>query len=363
LKIIHTEASWGWGGQEIRILTESQALIARGHQVCVVADPRSQIFKNARKYNVSVYPVTMGKKRLKDLLSVRRAITRTEPDLIVCHSSTDHWLVAIARLTLNSRFKVVRARHISAPVKANLATRWLYTKGCEAVTTTSHSIAQHLIDTLDIQTSKVHNIPTGLDWEPPSNQEVLDTRLRVRPLFGLDSQSILVVIVATLRSWKGHDDLLLAWLDLQRLGIYSKAKLLIVGDGPQRNQLEQRVNELSLKSTVSLVGHRTDVRDLLLAADLFCLPSYANEGVPQAVLQAMAVGLPIISSRIPGIVEAVKGYDSKVLVPPRSIPELTKALTATFEEISQRGQQARHPLIKFSMTEMIDRCLEVYRIS
>ena len=122
MKILHTEASSGWGGQEIRILTESQVFIKNGHEVMIAADLDSQLAKKAASFNVPIYPINLKKKNIKSLIALRQLIKQLEPDLISCHSSTDHWLSAIARLTLNKRPAIVRTRHISAPVTRNIPT-------------------------------------------------------------------------------------------------------------------------------------------------------------------------------------------------------------------------------------------------
>lgn len=92
MRILHTEASLGWGGQEIRVLTEAQVFLKHGHEVFLAADLKSQIAKKASAYGVKVIPIHLNKKRLKDLFELRRVIKNIEPDVINCHSSTDHWL-------------------------------------------------------------------------------------------------------------------------------------------------------------------------------------------------------------------------------------------------------------------------------
>ncbi len=96
MRILHTEASSGWGGQEIRILTESQVFIKHGHEVAIAADINSQIAKRAHEYGVPVYAIQLKKKRLADLLALKKVIQIFQPDVVSCHSSTDHWLSAIA---------------------------------------------------------------------------------------------------------------------------------------------------------------------------------------------------------------------------------------------------------------------------
>ena len=108
IKVLHTESSLGWGGQEIRVLTEAKIFSKYGHEVIIAADKNSLIAKRAHLYGIKCIPIKLQKKRFTDLLSLRKLIKKEDPDVISCHSSTDHWLSALARLTLNKKPAIVK---------------------------------------------------------------------------------------------------------------------------------------------------------------------------------------------------------------------------------------------------------------
>ena len=91
------------------------------------------------------------------------------------------------------------------------------------------------------------------------------------------------------------------------------ARLAVVGDGPQKDALAAQVRELGLRERVRLVGNQQDVAPWLRAFDVFALPSYANEGVPQALLQAMAVGVPCVTTAV-GAIGEIAIHDATALV-------------------------------------------------
>ena len=131
MKILHTEASLGWGGQEIRILSEAAGLMARGHLVALACPEESRIFREAERYSVPVVAVAIGKKRLGGLLALRRLLVRQPFDVINTHSSTDSWLAALACASLKGSPPIVRTRHVSTPLGNRATTRWLYDRAKE----------------------------------------------------------------------------------------------------------------------------------------------------------------------------------------------------------------------------------------
>lgn len=324
MRILHTEASSGWGGQEIRILTESQVFVRHGHELLIAADVDSQIAKNAAAYGIKALPIKLKKKRFADLFALRRVISEQKPDVINCHSSTDHWLSALARLTLKHKPAIVRTRHISAPVHRNKPTRWLYNKGAEAVMTTGVSIREQLISDGFVDANRVFSVPTGIDTDvfTPGDKQ------KQRNLLKLPSDHFIFGICATLRSWKGHSDLIQAFDLLNN----SNVSLLIVGDGPQLDKLKKLISETHFPHNIHLVGNQANVLPYLQSMDCFVLPSYANEGVPQALLQAMAVGLPVISCPIGGIPEALQDYAQGTLTPTQNPQALSQAMLKQLED-------------------------------
>ena len=125
LNVVHTEASTGWGGQELRILTEMEGMARRGHRLHLVAPANAQIVAAARARGLSVEALPIEWKRLPGLVAMRRWLARhaIEFDVINAHSSTDAWLAALARTTLPGAPALVRTRHLSTPVNRLPTTR------------------------------------------------------------------------------------------------------------------------------------------------------------------------------------------------------------------------------------------------
>jgi len=356
LRIVHTESSLGWGGQEIRILAESQGLIRRGHQVSLVCPPEARIFTEARTWGVPAVGMPLAKKRLVGLRGLIEWFRANRCDVVSSHSSTDSWLAALALLTLGRPFPIVRTRHISAPVPRNPWTRWLYTRAAARVVTTGERLRRQLIDENRFPAERIESVPTGVD----AGRFRPGERAAARQQLGLDSERSLVGIVATLRSWKGHRYLVEALKALPE-----SVALAIVGDGPQREALAKRIGQLGLGRRVRMAGDQADVLPWLRALDVFVLPSYANEGVPQALVQAMLVGLPCVTTAAGGIPEIAEHERSALVVPPRDPAALAAAIARLLADEGLRrelGTAARkHCVENCSYERMLERMEAIYR--
>ena len=353
MRILHTEASLGWGGQEIRVLTEAQVFMNHGHEVFLAADLKSQIAKKASSYGVKIISINLNKKRLNDLFALRKVIKDIKPDVINCHSSTDHWLSAIARLTLKVKPAIIRTRHISTHVHRNKPTKWLYNNGTDAIMTTGQSIRAQLLDDNFVDERTIFSVPTGID----TDRFCAGDKIKQRGLLGLSPGHFVFGIIATLRSWKGHADLIAAFNLLKNPNV----TLVIVGDGPQMENCQKLATASAYPEHIKIVGEKYDVVPYLQAFDCFVLPSYANEGIPQALLQAMSVGLPIISCPIGGIPEAVEGYEEATLVATQNPKELAEAMLKELVKDRKTAKQERQTL--YSLERMYKSVLSVFNLA
>ena len=357
LHVVHTEASLGWGGQEIRILTEARGLIARGHRIELLCPAEARICAEAPVFGVPVTPLPIGRKNLRGVLALRQRLEREHCNIVNTHSSTDSWLAAIACATLSSAPPLVRTRHISAAIPANVATRWLYQTATRSIVTTGERLREQLVRDNGFDPDRIVSVPTGVD----TSRYYPGERDAQRRALGLPQGVPTIGIVATLRSWKGHRYLLDA---VARLADRT-TRLVIVGDGPQRAALEQQIPALGLSDRVTLTGNQNDVAPWLRCFDVFALPSYANEGVPQSIVQAMLTALPVVTTDVGSIGEAVQDGSTGMMVPPENAGALAAALATLLGDAALRerlGTAARAAALgKFSLEVMLDRMESVFR--
>lgn len=348
----------GWGGQEIRILTEAAGFRRRGHDVAVLAAHGARIVEEAPRFDVPVTPLPIGRKRPAGLAAMARALRVDPPDIVNTHSSTDSWLCALACRLIGSHAPVlVRTRHVFVPVSNDLATRWLYRSATARVVTTGEALREQLVRDNGLDPERVDSVPTGVDSAGCGGIAKADARVRL----GLPADVPLIGIVATLRSWKGHRFLVDA---LPRLE-HRNARLLIVGDGPQREALVRQVAALGLMGRVTFAGQQIDVAPWLCALDVFALPSYSNEGVPQALLQAMFARVPCVTTDAGAIPEIARDGDTATIVAKQDAGALAAGIDRLLSDRALADAQAAraHACVstRYTLDAMLDRMEVVFR--
>jgi glycosyltransferase involved in cell wall biosynthesis len=166
---------------------------------------------------------------------------------------------------------------------------------------------------LGLDARKIRVIPSAVAPAAPASGA------KLRAQFGIRDDEVLVTVVARLVARKGHEELIRAGAGL---------KLLFVGDGPQRSVLEGR--------GALLAGPRRDIPEILAASDIVALASRFGEGCPNAVLEAMAAGKPVVATRCGGTPEVVVDGKTGILVPPEDVDALAAALRTLAADPAKR---------------------------
>ena len=185
---------------------------------------------------------------------------------------------------------------------------------------------RYLIESEDIPPDKIVVIHNGVDtvrFHPGSAGEDLRTALGIGP------GERVVTTVASLNYYKGVDVFLNAAPDVLRR--FKDTRFVIVGDGPERNALEQLAAELGIAARVTFTGIRSDVHEILRASDLFVLSS-RTEAFPNVILEAMATGLAVVSSDVGSVAELVEEGKTGHRIPPEDAAALSRSICDLLED-------------------------------
>jgi len=316
--IVHTEWSDGFGGQEHRILLECREMMRRGHEALIVCRPESLLLARAREAGIPAAAVPIRSSAdMAAVAAMVRIFRGRETTVVNTHSGKDSWVGSMAAKIAGVPL-LIRTRHISVPIRRhafNLVYRWP-----DGYITTGEMIREHFLAE-GIPADRVVSIPTGVD--PKRFSPTVDGS-RIRKEFGIAPDTFLVSMVGVLRSWKRHDLFLEAVGHLKERGLPVRA--LVAGEGPQRENISTAIRERDLSDTVTMTGYREDVPEILAASNVLVLPSDRFEGVPQVILQALAMGRPVVASPVGGIPEVVHPEETGLLCPTGDAAACAEAL-------------------------------------
>ncbi|APG26448.1 hypothetical protein A7E78_00340 [Syntrophotalea acetylenivorans] len=244
----------------------------------------------------------------KVVLDIYKIIKKLKIEVIHTHNPSPHFYGALAGFFAG--VPVVHTKHgrnYPGSKKKVLLNR-LSTAFTSKIVAVSHEAAEVCRLTEKVPEQKIHTIWNGVDvsaFLPANGKKPLLSSL------GIDDTNVVVGIVARLSPEKNHSCLLRAFAETQ--SEFPLGRLLIVGDGVLRQQLEAEVKSLGLGTSVIFTGSRHDVPELLREFDVFCLSS-KTEGLPLTVLEAMACSLPVVATNVGGNSEAVKDGETGFLV-------------------------------------------------
>jgi glycosyltransferase involved in cell wall biosynthesis len=215
------------------------------------------------------------------------------------------------------------------------------------------------IQTLRLGRERVLCIHNAIDLR--TCRPILD-RATVRRELGLENDWPTLGAIGRLVRIKGIDVLLEAGRQLRRK--VPKLHILVVGEGPQAEALKRRAAHLGLEDVVIFTGFRSDIADVLAALDVFVLPSL-SEGVPMIMLEAMAVGVPIVSTRVGGASEILRDGETALLVEPREPLPLASACERMLQDnvLADRLVRSARTYVEehHSASNMAERVAELYR--
>ncbi len=223
--------------------------------------------------------------------------------------------------------------------------------------TVSKNVERFLQTTAKFPTGTFQTILNGVDVAKFRRAKRQETRDNLQ----LSSNDIIFICVGRLVDIKGHDVLIEAFSMIKSS---SPVKLLIVGDGPRRQSIENLIAKKKMSADIKVLGLREDVPELLNLSDCFVLSSH-SEGLSCSIIEAMAAGLPVVATDVGGNRELVRDGRSGYLIPPNDPMAFAEKLRLLIEDKARRKQFGHISLEiaqeKYSIDTMVTRYVEIYR--
>lgn len=357
MNIFQIDAGKEWRGGQRQSLFLALELKKRGYPFLFVVQPEGPLHLKASEEGLPVFPLRIRSEL--DLAAVfRLARLMRKHGCSLAHFHDAH-AVSVGSLACSLARTPIRviSRRVDFPLKKNFLSRRKYTKNIDAIIAISEGVKEVLVKG-GIAPELVEVIPSGIDFSPFEN---VGSRDFLRREFSFSPDDFLVGIVAHLEDHKGHKYLIEATKILKEQT--SKIKVIVVGKGSLRMELDKQAKQLEVEDLVFFLGFREDVPQILASLDLFVLSSYL-EGMGSSILDAMASRLPVVATKVGGIPEVVIHGKTGLLISPRNPEALAQAILKLFHDreltrkMGEKGYEIVHQ--RFSAEAMACRIIELY---
>jgi glycosyltransferase involved in cell wall biosynthesis len=362
--ILHLISSRGLLGAERVLIELSRALKLKYNCDPIVGvikntyNPHVEIIDEAKANHINsvIFPCN-SQFDLKIIHLIRKFISNNKVEIIHCHGYKSNFYGLLASMnkipTITTNHNWLKS-HWKLKLYCFLDSLWI--RFFSKIVAVSDEIKNEMVK-YKIPKDKIIVIDNGIDLGRFDKEFSVQN---IKMEFSLNGNMKIIGTVGTLGNEKGHDYLLKAAKEILQAGV--PVKFLIVGDGPLRKQLEQKVSNLGLTDSVVLTGFRKDIPELLSLIDVFVLPSI-KEGLPIVLLEAMASKKPVIASRVGAIPKVVKHNETGILVEPRDFFALKDAIIKLIDNPEKANYLALEGYKKvkteFSAEKM---CREYYRL-
>jgi len=360
IKLLHLADTADRGGGETYLFVLADRLPRDRYVLCVLCPSEGLFSERLREIGVQVVPFEIP--RLLSpaaLLRLIRLLRQHRPDIVQSHGARPNLYAALAGRWARVPIIVSTIHNSLYDYPVSSIRRSLYLLGerltfalSDRTVCVAEALAQDLMERSGRNPRKVQVIQNGVDLEA-FDPKLVD-RWKVRSEFGLEEHTPLIGIVGRMTPQKGHLDFLTALGQIK--AVIPTIRALIVGDGPLRPTLVQYARTHRLDDCCIFTGMREDIPAIIGALDVVAIPSL-SEGLPFTLLEAMAMGKPVVTTRVNGVAEVVEDGITALLVPPQAPDMLARAVIALLKnkELSSRlGATARQQAEqRFGMERMI----------
>jgi len=360
MKILQLLSHGSVGGTETFVISLVKGLTDRGHDVTLVNTwTDSPVNAAARNAGVPVVAMPCGTYRIgpRWFWNVGRYLRQHRFDLVHTYGLRVSLALRCMQRRVGVKHHLLGVRGLDQQrtgIQARLDRRTEHL--LDTIVCNAQAVADKRTAVVGTPASRIHIIPNGIDPAVFTTEGDIPSRTSLNL-----PESFLFAVVASFRPEKDHPSLFEA---VRQTGDALKdAKFALIGTGKLREQVKMEAHRLGVADRFIFTGAVSDVRPYLRSCDAFVLPSY-SEGMPRAMMEAMAVGKPVVATTAGGIPEIAQDEKHALLVPTRNPNELANALIriATNQPLrtSLGTAAAQHIREHFSYDTMIDRHVTLY---
>lgn len=335
VNIMHLVTAWQeglYGGERV-VLNLASGLNKKRFQIIVVAFGNKEddmpLLRAAKDNNIRIDLLPLrARYDIRSIFDIKRLLKKYDVAILHCHGYKSDVLGFFAAVF--TKVKLVTTLHgwwVGKEFKSrfhNLLDLFIV-RYFDRVVTVSQPLAEKLSrdKALKVKTIVIPNCVDSKKFETAKDS------ITIRKNFNITPDAKIIGAVSRLTEEKGHSYLLDAFAKM--VTDFKDIVLLIVGEGPLKDSLIERTRELGIEDKVVFAGFRDDVADLVAMMDILVMPSI-SEGLPMAILEAMAAKKPIVASAVGGIPSVIKDRETGILIKPKDSDSICEALTCLLKD-------------------------------
>ncbi|MFN8005878.1 MAG: glycosyltransferase [Terriglobia bacterium] len=358
MKILHLDSGTEWRGgqQQLSFLAAGLAEL-RGIDQCFAIPANGLLRTRIASLKLPLHPVAMRGEG--DPLAISRLYflaRRWRPDVIHAHDARTLGLASVLK-SLGVRSRIVAHRRVIFPIKDNPFSKRKYREAADCIIAVSAYIRE-LLRNYGVSPERIRVVYDSLEL-PRSLPE--DARNRARRDLGLGPEALVIGCVGHFSPEKGHIDLIKGFFRIQAQ--LPEARLILIGDGPLREEYRKLIAQLDLSKKIFLPGFVENLQDFFAAMDLFVFPSL-SEGLGSVLLKAMSYRVPVIASQVGGIPEIVVDGVTGFLFPPGDPVAMADRVLYALGDMNQlrrcKENATRRLNDDFSVVKMSEATAQIY---
>ena len=339
MRVLHLVSCRGWSSDAYWAARVSAELERAGHEATLVCRRGSErrVIERARESGarrIETLGFASGVAPRSDLADLRRLRDWLgAADVVHVHRGKEHWLAAIANRTCPSPRPLVRTRHIVQPIRPHALNRWLYRRATSLVVTVTGAIRRQCIASGLVPADRVVALPGGTDllrFHPSVDGGAARRALGVAP------DVPLVGLVSGFRVMKGHRVAIDAVARLSRAG--RCFRMALVGQGALEGPIRQAIASAGLEAGVTVANSVADLPATMAALDIALYPAIESDGMSRVLFEYLAMGKPVVASRVGVVPEVLKDGKTALLVPAGEAGALSAAVDRLLQDAALRRQ-------------------------
>ncbi|MGL5008098.1 MAG: glycosyltransferase family 4 protein [Plesiomonas sp.] len=330
MNIAHFETSMDWGGQELRIVEQTEWLNLHGHPTWIIARPGAAIIEKAREKQLPVFELRVrGSVHPATLQNLLHFLKQHHIQILDCHGSRDSVYGALVKAL--TRITVIRSRHVTDPIKTTGMHGIIWKYGNHGIITTAKKI-QDMLEACSIPNQgKTLVAPAGVD---PARFHATVDSFALRRQLGIPDDHLIIANIGMIRPDKGQN----YYIDAVKLLLEKGLPITCIQVGEATKQtveFKQQVLDAAqpyLGNQIQFLGYHNDIENYLALADIVVIASVATEAQTRLVSQAFFMQKNIVATTTGGLPEMITHEQTGLLCPPRDAIALAQAIERLVEQ-------------------------------